>query len=536
MDIVTVDGLIQGYEYLFDNLAMNFTFDASGVNVDYLPFLECDSSKTLRCLDYPILKSHEDVLQEVRAIYLRCTSATKPSDYPESLSIVSYLASTELPDIASETHISLCRAEFFDYCVDISSPYQRKISIDMKNQINIFIADIQFLDTIWNQGYFYELSKNSLGYRSYRLTAEQDSQIRKDALNLFQTAKNTYNKGICIYIALWIQAFRFWQSRSSCLANPLNIISSHRSYGWTEQKYTLNEEFEIGFKTNYGFGNANYMFLVIYYKDIQVFNFMDWVDYDFAKLSDMQKYSIKYITTDSSTPPKKIIVDALWLDAIRDAKDICDCYMDDEQDFIRIYIIENLENMVSELEKIIDIDDAVINGKTREYEFKFSIDYDNTQEESVSRAKAMNVKGYMISGLLELIVEIIKLDNIISIEDYLQRIEDLNLKIYPMLEKQVISNKKKEALIISMIGENRRVLTIIWQGYKEKEGLRSLRDKNRKKELRDIDYAYYKKLESRHTEISEQIRYLEQDLNNIQKLLSNIIKYINAVDTYFSKK
>lgn len=535
MDIVTVDGLIQGYEYLFDNLDMNFTFDASGVNVDYLPFLKCDSSKTLRCFDYPILKSHEDVLQEVRAIYLRCTSATKPSDYPDSLSIVSYLASTELPDIASETHISLCRAEFFDYCVDISSPYQRKISIDMKNQINIFIADIQFLDTIWNQGYFYELSKNSLGYR-YRLTAEQDSQIRKGALNLFQTAKNTYNKGICIYIALWIQAFRFWQSRSSCLANPLNIISSHRSYGWTEQKYTINEDFQIGFKTNFGFGNANYMFLVIYYKDIQVFNFMDWVNYDFAKLSDMQKYSIKYITTDSSTPPKKIIVDTLWLDAIRDAKGICDCYMDDEQDFIRIYIIENLENMVSELEKIIDIDDAVINGKTREYEFKFSIDYDNTQEESVSRAKAMNVKGYMISGLLELIVEIIKLDNIISIEDYLQRIENLNLKIYPMLEKQVISNKKKEALITSMIGENRRVLTIIWQGYKEKEGLNSLRDKNRKKELRDIDYAYYKQLESRHTEISEQIRYLEQDLNNIQKLLSNIIKYINAVDTYFSKK
>lgn len=538
---------------IFGDINDRFTFNASGMNVDYLLFLQKDANSNLKGLEYKIEPLYQDILLRMGRFFEVCklfSSGTQDVTPSESMDIIKYLMTIELPEISHELQKDL-RLYNFDYYANISASYEIQVPINIKEQVNSFIERINFLEAINNEGHYYKIhrdrfisEKNRQGTNlaDINISVDDEKAITHSALMAFFKAKNAINKDMCAYIALWIHAYRFLQARGRCLEDSRNILCSHRFYGWTKPIYSLDNNFKIEFKTNFGYGDSNYFYLVIYYRGIQVFNFMDWVNYGFAEISEMEQYSMKYSIVDKSGKhSKEIVVDSLWEQAIRDAENVCKCYLESEEEFVRIYIIENLESMVSRLEEVIDADDDEINKEFRAYEYNFGktlvdidIDGEDYQEKArIVSAMSMNVKGYMISGLLNLMGEVVKLRDIIPIDSYLYRIKHLNLKLKPMLDQQVIINNDVKKNFNLRIEKNRITLVGMWLGTDASKGLNELRKENYKGELSGSSLIDFKKLDTMHTELSNKNDKLRQKVKNIDTLLSSIRKHQNIIVNFF---
>lgn len=280
----------------------------------------------------------------------------------------------------------------------------------------------------------------------------------------------------------------------------------------------------------------------MYYKGIQIFNFLDWVDYGIADLSQMHKYSIKY--TDQPLDDEKelgqtnkrneSISNELWVQAIEDAKEACNLYLGREDAFIRKHIIDNLDGMVSRLEKIIDTNDIEINKKYRSSEYKFS-SYCFSKEE-VSKVKSMNVKGYMISGVLGFIDQVLNLEEVISVQSYLERILSLNKRLKPMLESEILRNEEMKRKIESEVKKTKDAMIAIWTVGDGSSSLKDLTSMEKRGGLSPDVEPVFKRLKGEHERLSLKNSHVMQDYDNINKLLKNIARYTFNIEQYFSEE
>lgn len=528
--------------YSFSDLPSCHTFNADGVNIDYLLYIQYDdSSRKTASLEFPITKLYDAVFQQIVSFYHQ-------NDFGEGgLDVVRYLETTGLVEMSEELSQKVSD-ENFNYCVDISDRYQPKLLINIKAQLNIFLNNIRFLRELDAKFYFYKAAKQSSGHALTKegdLSVVQRNSLQEQAAKSYSQAINLCNKDICVYLILWLHAYRFSQSRIACLQNPKNKMFSHRYYGWSQPKYSLDEGFQIEFKTNFGFGYSSYFYLVMYYKDVQIFNFLDWVDYGKANLSQMQKYSVKYTNEslqdeeeegddDTGRQDKKheTISNKLWIRAIRDANNACALYLDDEDKFVKEHIIDNLEGMIARLEKIIDTEDSEINSSYRGFEYKFS-KYCVSKEEII-RSKSMSVKGYMISGVLSFISEILKLENIFSVNSYLERIFSLNKKLQPMLELEAKRNEATKLSIEKEVNSNREKMITIWTVGNGTLSLKDLTYMKKKSSLSSEDNVIYEKLQSEHESLSLRSSKVLEDYDNVKTILRNIKRYSVSIEQYFN--
>lgn len=525
--------------YSFSTLPFDHTFNAAGVNVDYLLLLKFKSAtNSVASAKFVIADLYDDVFKNVSYIH------TVGEFGDDGLDVVRYLDTVDLVQFSEELSNSV-KDEYFNYCVDVSDRYQPKIFINMKEQLNIFLKTISFLHQLRSSSYFYNASKKKVLDRSsikddVELSDELEAEIELSAHESYIAALKVINEDVCAYIILWLHAYRFSQSRIECSKNKENIVFSHRYYGWSQPLYSLNKDFQIEFKTNFGYGYSSYFYLVMYYKGIQIFNFLDWVDYGIADLSQMHKYSIKY--TDQPLDDEKelgqtnkrneSISNELWVQAIEDAKEACNLYLGREDAFIRKHIIDNLDGMVSRLEKIIDTNDIEINKKYRSSEYKFS-SYCFSKEE-VSKVKSMNVKGYMISGVLGFIDQVLNLEEVISVQSYLERILSLNKRLKPMLESEILRNEEMKRKIESEVKKTKDAMIAIWTVGDGSSSLKDLTSMEKRGGLSPDVEPVFKRLKGEHERLSLKNSHVMQDYDNINKLLKNIARYTFNIEQYFS--
>lgn len=445
--------------YPFSDINIHYTFKATGANVDYLFFINFNKHKrTTYNSRYVITKIYENIVNDIKVFKYKCNSIN------DVFNLIRYLEVSEIIREASSLH-KRAKTNSFNYCIGLCDKFQPDINIDIKSQLETFknIADGLNKDAVSNQ----------------------------DIADI--------NNNICNYIILWIHAFRFLKAREQCLSsNKDSVVFSHRYHGWSQPRKQLDDNFALEFKTNFGYGKSSYFYLVIYYKEVQICSFTDWIDYKLAKVSEINRYTRKYERTYS----ENFIDNNLWSHAMREASDICNCYLSDENKFIGLYIFDSLEYMVSNLEAIIDINDSELCGRYRSFEYTFSDNAMNKDQKD--KVKLMSVKGSMISGALQLLGEIIQLRSIINIDDFVVRIEALNRRVLPILEESFEYNKKLKEVIEGKIK--------IQNSIKSANVGLSFRSRS--------ELSKYKEL--------------EDDLENINKLIGNINFYKNTVNNYFN--
>ena len=162
MDSRTLNKMSIRESNIFGNISNQFTFDASGINVDYLLFLRKDANSNLQGLKYDIEPLYQDILTRMGKFFEVCklfSSDTQGVTPSESTDIIKYIMTTELPEISHELQKAL-KLYNFDYCANISSSYEIPVPINIKEQVNRFIEKINYLEELNKEGHYYNICKD----------------------------------------------------------------------------------------------------------------------------------------------------------------------------------------------------------------------------------------------------------------------------------------------------------------------------------------------------------------------------------------
>lgn len=486
-----------------------YTFFAEGVNVDYILYMIKNGNGKYEIFHYNIDKIYSDIFDKIYNYY-----NSKNTEFED---IVEYVKNTCL---ISKSNILTkeTEQEYFNYCLGLSDRYIPNIYIDINYRIEKLIELKKILD---------------MNYQD-KIDKEKKIDNIRDIKSEYRNSKIELKKEICNYIALWIHAYRFLTARKKMNNSNSEILSfSHRYRGWSKPRQIVNNDLSIEFKTNFGYGNSSYFYLLLIYRGIQIFPFMEWVNYKYAQASEMEKYTKRYqkITTiydeKNNRDIKKLIIEQeYWDGAFEDLVTACNISQKSSDDFIQTYIISALNELIEELEEVFNLSDSEANKKYRDFDYGFSISF--LEENYIKSIKLMHVKGAVITGALGLIGHITKLKEIVDTSCYVRKILYINNRVSPLLVEIIPECQKlihSTEIKISSLGKE---MADIWtnRGLAEyKKNIKSgLQEKQKEFEL----------LEDKHNNLSKSMSDARQDLGHSRNILKSIERYIRNIDNYIA--
>lgn len=221
------------------------------------------------------------------------------------------------------------------------------------------------------------------------------------------------------------KAYRFKLGYNLVKDQTTTIAYSHRMIGWTFPEYKFDKNLSFQFKTNFGFGNSSYFLLKMHYCDIPIIPYSQWVNYRYQDSHEILRYTQSYGVSYSQ-----------WYDALNYSSNAIHQYLSNEQQFINDFIINEIETMVSGIQRFLSTDRFELtdwHGVT--YPKLLSLHYKGY--------KLLEFRGEKITGSIDFIEAISKLKAIRSVDEYIDKIDSCCKEVYGML-KQEIKNIKAD--------------------------------------------------------------------------------------------
>ena len=251
------------------------------------------------------------------------------------------------------------------------------------------------------------------------------------------------------------------------------LVLSNRIGGWSNPKFQISKDFSVEVKSNFGYGRASYFYLSIYYKNVNIAKFSDWIYYRFAKFYEVARYTKKYHNIGEKN--KKIIYYESWNEIIKFCNHVINLIENDLGAFIDTYIIQECKTLIDGLEYIIQNDT-----------FDFFDIYSEENLNELPDFKRVNLQGEelilfrteKILGALDFITEINILSELTEMSKFISKIEEMNKSFFPIAETEF------------------KIITPIYFSKKEEY------------ELYDLQYVKYIK------DSYQTIDFLKNELNN----------------------
>lgn len=139
----------------------------------------------------------------------------------------------------------------------------------------------------------------------------------------------------------YIQAFCFYQKLSSLKSNPRNKMFSSEMIGWTNYNYPINQHVEISVSSNFGYGLSSYFFVNLKYKGIDILPYSYMVNYYYANMKDIIRYTRLYEVCRDS-----------WNTALNFVVETSNEASFNEESFVKKWIVNEIDEMMSGLERI----------------------------------------------------------------------------------------------------------------------------------------------------------------------------------------
>jgi hypothetical protein len=386
----------------------------------------------------------------------------------------------------------------YKYCVSLEKPYQGFI---VKNQDFIIGINTEYKSLLLMK------KENPYSYNFKEKIEELKWEI-----------ENTY--------ILWSKAYAIKNTYSLCNNDKSIILYSHRINGWSNPVYKLTPNFSVEIKTNFGFGGVSYFYSKITYKNIEITPFSEWIEYEFARFSEIIRYTKSHQLNNES-----------WLEAIEFCRDACNLSLINEEKFVKKYIIEECEKMVIGLEELFTKNHFNFKGK-------------NNNSYSISKEGHIltEFRGEKISGALDFISKIMEYDKIISIQNYKERIEFCNKKIQPILIEDAkiltikienLSNEKKELQPkYDEVLKINRNYNEKWNTLKDEminKGELTIENLN-KQMLMKVFYNKFPEFiefKNEYNSVVNTYKKILNDINNNTLVRDKILSYFETIKNYF---
>lgn len=327
---------------------------------------------------------------------------------------------------------------------------------------------------------------------------------------------------------LWSKAFAINKTYRLCHEDKSILTFSHRIDGWSNPVCQLTPNFSVEIKTNFGYGSVSYFYTKLKYKNIEITPFSEWVDYEFARFSEIIRYTQSHL-----------LMNEYWLEAMEFSRDACNLSLTDEVKFVETYVIDECEKMVGGLEELFNKEHFTFKNRERK---EYSVDKKGHV--------LVEFRGEKISGALDFISKILEFDRIAAIKTFILRIEDCNRRIQPILVEEAkilkikIENltKEKNELqpkydeVVKTNNEYNAKRSKLQAEMISKGELNPIWIDTQKLENEFIsrfpDYAEFKE---EYKRVTESYRILTEQILNNTKVRDNIISYNEKIAKHFGQ-
>ena len=483
-----------------------FTFEATSINVDYLLTLQRNNTGFLK-KQVTIHTYFADIFNELKNYY-------QDEDKLELKEFIFALKEKFIKNNALKEYFKSQNS--FDYCIILGDRFLPLIPKNLLSTLESYyekidLARLLYLDNL-----------NNVNDENNKQTLHE---IEENYFNIQSDIKSE----LCKFLALWIHAYRIEKAYDNVRADSKNLTFSHRFYGWhgNNEIYKINDNLKVEFNSNFGYGDSSYFYIVLYFKDLKIFPFMDWTNYKYANASKMRSYTKRLheakigITENGRRKDIVEIHQEDWDKGMDYLVLACNLAIQDEKQFIETYIWKPVAIMVTDLENIFDRNDDELNREFRS--FDYGLEKYQSQVD-IKKIKLMNIKGQKIVGSLDFLSEISKLREFMDTEIYINRINDINIRLLPKLTITLEECQKLDKILQDKINNLFERLKEIWLG----KGLSQL-EKNIRN-LNELQLKEYENLKDIHTQLSKNKFDLETDKKHNDILLKNISGYIKKIN------
>lgn len=340
--------------------------------------------------------------------------------------------------------------------------------------------------------------------------------------------KNEFKQYLINKFELWGKAYSINIAYRICHEDQSILSFSHRLSGWSNPVYQLTPNFSIELKTNFGYGTSSYFYVKLKFKNIDITPFSEWIDYEIAKFSEINRYTKKYLLENEN-----------WLDAMKFSKEACNLSNNNEDDFLEKYVITECEKMVRGLEEIFNKDHFSFKKRNGEH-------YAKDKKGHV----LIEFRGEKISGALDFVSKIIEYDRIAEIKSFIARIESCNRKIQPIL----VNRMKIIKIELDDLQKILEKLTPRYISLKEEEKIYQKKQSELKIHLKNTrspdngelsivefnkkfnqEFPEYSIFKQQYLKVRKEYFILSQKIRNLKDVRNNIFRYNEKIIKYFGK-
>lgn len=320
------------------------------------------------------------------------------------------------------------------------------------------------------------------------------------------------------------------------------LAYSHRKVGWSTPTYQLNKNFSIELKTNFGYGGVSYFYTKLKYKGLDIIPFSEWVFYANAQLYEIIRYSAQHGLVNES-----------WKEALAYVCDACNLSQTNEAAFVRKYIVDQCEALVHGLENFLREDKVTLRDWRRIYTDHHFADYQTTDVEKEGHSM-VELRGEKLSGALAFIQNITQFGGVVNIVDYVNRIENCNRLVQPMLTKEIVLIEQELSPLQACLDVLKPIMLELDKKHAEYEILRTQfrvnffekeKEKNRNSEPHDLKEQFEKYFRASnpdypaffqiYEEKSKECLHLVIQISVLTKLKNNIDTYNREISSYFQR-
>ncbi len=383
----------------------------------------------------------------------------------------------------------------YSYCETFHKAYQNELNIN-----------------------FFEYSKKiKTELEVIKINYENDQNI----LN-FKKSIQCLKSNICSDLDLWMKAISIDKAYIKCKTNSDVIIFSHRIIGWSNPIYQLTSNFSVEIKTNFGYGKSSYFLTKLKYKNIEITPFSEWIEYEYAKFNEIIRYTKKHRIENKS-----------WSEAINFCLESCNLSLKDEKIFVEKYIILECEKMVTGLEKILNSS-----------EFSFKNEANRIYSMNKSGSDLIEFRGEKITGGIDFISKIQEFIDIEDMSQFIDRIENCNNELLPLLENEVpILEAKLIELNIELTKIKPHYDSLSLKKKKYDLELKKITDSIKSNPnifkysdpliIFNTEFPEYFEFEITHRKVTQEYVDLEIKYSKTKNTLARILGYIEKIGAYF---
>lgn len=370
---------------------------------------------------------------------------------------------------------------------------------------------------------------------------EIDAKAHKKSIPVIREYHSRLKNSFLSKCAPYIQASAYKETYEK-ICDDVVFISTER-HGWRKSsrnneeglpswEYEINDDIRISLWSNFCFGASSRFMIRVYYKDVMLCPYSEFVTYRYANATDILKYTRKYHVKRES-----------WDYAADFVVDFCNKAIDDPEKFVKKEIVREIKVLVEELTEIATSKESYLDNAFSEKAFdtkRFSGVQGVTEYNKVELASYNeNPQEYellfrmeKISGALAFLESI---EQFASISRYIRRaivqIEDLNINIYPeLLDVIEPLSEEVEKLYkkVQKLRNKKDSLHEELEPYYEK--IKNIRAKYKKDEDKDSHEESFRKKHPKFVKLEEEYNVTRRKFMKQKSLYTGRKNFLNRLE------